>query len=300
MALEPPPSIETWHPLLEGPPTWASGWGEDKEFGPFAEFKVGNVTQRLRWIPKGSFIMGSPKDEPGRFDREGPQHQVTLTKGFWLFDTPVTQELYEAVTGKNPSRFLSPNRPVEQVSWNDAQAFLQELREQITGIDFDLPTEAEWEYACRAGTQHALFAGLIEILGKCNAPALDSIAWYGGNSGVEFDLKDGASAWPEEKQYEFEKCGSREVRQKQANPWGLYDMLGNVYEWCKDGRREYESTPEVDPYGSSEDSAVRVIRGGGWSSLARSVRAAYRSWSSPGNRRNFLGFRCRVREFKHQ
>ncbi|MEZ5939753.1 MAG: formylglycine-generating enzyme family protein, partial [Planctomycetaceae bacterium] len=169
MSAQAPPVIETWHPLLEGPPSWASGWGEDEDFGPFVEIKVGKVKQRLRWIPHGSFLMGSPGDEPykepGRDDDEGPQHEVTITRGFWLFDTPCTQAFYQAVTGENPSYFKSSNRPVEQVSWKDAQKFLEQLNGVIPGLNACLPTEAEWEYACRAGTSEALYTGPIEIIG---------------------------------------------------------------------------------------------------------------------------------------
>ena len=122
-----PAVIETWHPLLDGPPVWASGWGEDEAFGPFVEIKIDKAKQRLRWIPKGSFLMGSPDDEPRRFDREGPQHFVTLSDGFWMFDTPVTQEFYEVVMGENPSRFVSPKRPVEQVSWKVRSSLSREI-----------------------------------------------------------------------------------------------------------------------------------------------------------------------------
>ena len=105
-----------WHPLANGcPPDWASGWGQDR-YGVFVEFTLLEVTQRLRWIPPGQFQMGSPESEPGRYDGEGPRHQVTLTQGFWLFDTPCPQALWEAVMGENPSQFKSPTRPVEQVS----------------------------------------------------------------------------------------------------------------------------------------------------------------------------------------
>ncbi|NQV28875.1 MAG: SUMF1/EgtB/PvdO family nonheme iron enzyme [Rhodopirellula sp.] len=293
----PPPTIETRHPLLEGPPVWASGWGEDEDFGPFVEIRIGQVKQRLRWIPKGSFLMGSPekpKKEPGRNDNEGPQHAVTISNGFWLFDTPVTQELYEAVTGENPSRFVSPKRPVEQVGWEESRSFLEKLNDRVPGLEAGLPTEAEWEYACRAGTTDALYTGAIDIIEYRNAPALDPIAWYGGNCGVDFDLDDGADAKWGKQQYDFEQGGTREVGKKLANPWGLYDMLGNVYEWCDDGLRDYSETAERDPRGPSEASALRVIRGGSWYSLALLVRAAYRRGYSPEFRYYSLGFRCRV------
>ncbi len=112
--------VVTWHPLADGcAPEWACGWGQDAH-GPFVEFSVEDVTQPLRWIPPGRFLMGSPEDEPGRFeDQESPRHLVTISHGFWLFDTPCPQKLWEAVMGENPSRFKNSERPVEQVSWED-------------------------------------------------------------------------------------------------------------------------------------------------------------------------------------
>lgn len=142
----------SWHPLAEGsPPLWASGWGED-DHGVFVEITVGEVTQALRWCPPGRFLMGSPKDEAERFEDEGPQTEITFERGFWLFDTPVTQALYEAVTGETPSHFEGLDRPVEQVSWDDAKAFLDGINERIPGLELCLPSEAQWEYACRAGS----------------------------------------------------------------------------------------------------------------------------------------------------
>ncbi|MBB4268007.1 formylglycine-generating enzyme family protein [Roseospira visakhapatnamensis] len=286
-----------WHPLVNGhAPPWASGWGEDR-FGVFVEITVDDVTQCLRWIRPGRFTMGSPEDEPGRYGDEGPQHEVTLANGFWLFDTPCTQALWQAVMGDNPSEFKSPDRPVERVSWNDAQTFLQRINERIPGLDLTLPSEARWEYACRAGSTTALYTGGIKILGDNNAPALDPIAWYGGNSGWEFDLENGrdSSGWSD-KQYPHERAGTRPVGLKQPNAWGLYDMLGNVWEWCADPWHDsYEGAP-VDGSAWLDDGANtganRVIRGGAWVSNARGVRAAYRVRSHPYDRVNNLGFRC--------
>ena len=171
------------HPLAKGhPPDWASGWGQDR-YGVFVTLTVGDATQRMRWIPPGTFRMGSPEDEPGRWADEGPRHTVTLTHGFWLFDTPCTQQLWDTVMWHNRSRFRSPDRPVETTSWDDAQDFLERLNGRIPGLSLTLPTEAQWEYACRAGTEMALYSGAIAIEGENNAPALDAIAWYGGNSG---------------------------------------------------------------------------------------------------------------------
>ena len=123
--------VAAWHPLIDGhPPPWASAWGQDAH-GIFVAFTVGGVTQHLRWIPPGRFMMGSPDTEAGRFDNEGPQHEVRISQGFWLFDTPCTQALWEAVMGENPSYFRSPDRPVEQVSWDDVQQFLAQDAEQL-------------------------------------------------------------------------------------------------------------------------------------------------------------------------
>ncbi len=287
------PVIDTsWHPLADGAaPEWADAWGQD-EYGVYADFSFAETTQRMRWIAPGRFLMGSPKDEPGRYSDEGPQHAVILSEGYWLFDTPCTQVLWQAVMGDNPSEFPDPVRPVEQVSWDQAQAFIQRLNGEIPGLNLSLPTEAQWEYACRAGSETALYTGDIEIEGERNAPALDPIAWYGGNSGVEFDLEKGwdSSDW-EEKQYPHRQAGTRQVKLKRPNAWGLYDMLGNVWEWCRDGwRDEYEPDDEVDPLWRR--GARRVVRGGSWDDGARVVRAACRRRYSPGSRDDFLGFRC--------
>ncbi|MCP4407942.1 MAG: formylglycine-generating enzyme family protein [Gammaproteobacteria bacterium] len=288
----------SWHPLASGqPPEYASGWGQDS-FGVWVEFTLSGIAQKMRWIPAGEFLMGSPPEESGRWDNEGPRHQVTLSRGYWLFDTPVTQALWEAVMGNNPSEFKSPQRPVENVSWHEAQDFIERINDRITGLSLVLPSEAQWEYACRAGTPTATFAGNLEILGERNAPLLDEIAWYGGNSGVGFDLQDGwdSSGW-KEKQYPQERTGTREVALKVANPWGLYDMLGNVWEWCLDGRRKYRKGNEIDPLESLDGGVERVVRGGSWNYLARFVRSAFRLALVPGVRYDDLGFRCaRVQE----
>ncbi|MCY2962911.1 MAG: SUMF1/EgtB/PvdO family nonheme iron enzyme [Planctomycetota bacterium] len=256
------------------------------------------VVQRLRWIPPGRFLMGSPTTQLGRLDREGPQHEVTLTRGYWMFDTPCTQALWVAVMGENPSQFVNPRRPVEQVAWNDVVQFVRKLNGMIKHLNLSLPTEAQWEYACRAGTTTALYTGEIEILGENNAPALDAIAWYGGNSGVDFELDNGwdSSGW-KEKQFDHDKAGTHPVGLKHPNAWGLYDMLGNVWEWCADGQRPYSAAPQPNPVGPSDHGAPRVIRGGSWSGNARIVRAAYRNQYSPGDQGVSLGFRLvRVQE----
>jgi formylglycine-generating enzyme required for sulfatase activity len=159
----------------------------DDRFGLWAEFTIEPeggepVVQRMRWIEPGTFRMGSPKtetrglardhDERNWFEREHPRHAVTLTQGYWLANTPCTQVLWQAVTGQNPSRFQSPDRPVERVTWIAIQKFLRALEARLHGCRADLPTEAAWEYAWRAGTEAALYTGPIKILGMNNAPAL--------------------------------------------------------------------------------------------------------------------------------
>src|SRR5208337_3266628 len=185
-------------------PEWAEDWGRDP-FGAWAAFQVGGVTQKLRWIPPGKFVMGSPDHEEGRWDDEGPQHEVAIDSGFWMFETPCTQALWEAVMGKNPSRFLGPERPVERVSCEDVKDFLTRNAAMIPGLRLGLPTEEQWEYACRAGSAAGRYGDL------------DQIAWYSENSGGE----------------------THPVALKQPNGWGLHDMLGNVWEWCADAYWEY-------------------------------------------------------------
>ncbi len=261
-----------WHPLADGcPPRWASGWGQDK-YGVFVSFKVGGVTgveQRLRWIRPGSFMMGSPKEDDEAHPGERPQHEVRI-RGFWLADTPVTQALWEAVMGKNPSHFIGdPQRPVETVSWQDCQRFCTALEKQVPGLGARLPKEAEWEYACRAGTNTARYCEELKVKGR---PAtLDDIAWYGTNSEGQ----------------------TQPVGQRLANAWGLHDTLGNVWEWCMDRYGSYAphaSEVQQDPSGPSAGGR-RVFRGGSWGLAAGYVRAACRDRVVPGVRYDDLGFR---------
>lgn len=279
------------HPLRHGiPEPWAAEWGEDR-FGVFMGFAVRSVVQRMRWIPPGRFTMGSPESEAGRREDEGPQHEVELSCGFWLADTPCTQALWQAVMGENPSRFLSPERPVEQVNWDDCQSFAAKLNTLLPGLGVRLPSEAEWEYACRAGTKTAIWTGDLDLRGENDAPALDVIAWYGGNSGhgVEVSNAHDFSNRPNEK-YPHTQAGTRQVCGKLSNPLGLFDMLGNVFEWCSDRVGPYVATPTTDPPGAATGS-LRVIRGGSWLDYARYIRAAHRRGNVPENRDRGLGFR---------
>jgi len=241
----------------------------------------------LRRIPAGSFMMGSPKSELGRYDSE-VQHLVTLTRDYFIGIFQCTQWQYELVTGENPSEFKSGSRPVEQVSYDDLRgtakgswwpaspevdsySFFGRLRER-TGMAFDLPTEAQWEYACRAGTTTALNNGkdITSESGAC--PNLDAFAWYDVNS----------------------KGTTHPVGQKQPNAWGLYDMHGNVWEWCLDWHGDYSTEEATDPYGGCTGSH-RELRGGCWYLTARLCRSAWRSCNLPSDRKNYFGFRVAFR-----
>ena len=253
------------------------------------------VQQRMRWILPGTFMMGSPIGEDGRFEREVQRH-VTITEGFWMFDTPCTQGFWELIVGRNPSIIADPQRPVEQISWDDVQEFTHELNDRVSKESwgrFRLPTEAEWEYACRAGTTGATYVGDLKIFGDANAPLLDRIGWYGGNSGRGYDLDKSYSLEQDfltDRQYPDKVGGTRKVGKKEPNGWGLYDMLGNVWEWCEDWYGEYSSERIPDPTGPSEGT-TRVLRGGSWHSPARYLRSACRFRDAPGLRLSILGFR---------
>ena len=256
-------------------PAWADTFGVDTH-GLFAGIRVGQASQILRWIEPDSLMMGSPEDELGRWDDEGPQHEVTIPHGFWLGRTPVTQAFYEALTGSNPSHFEGDlQRPVENVSWEDAVAFCEQLNGLLPrdgNTHARLPTEAEWEYACRAGTRSALYSGepLTSETGACSN--LDELAWYDENS----------------------KGQTHPVGEKTPNDWGLYDMLGNVWEWCQDEwHGSYEGAPKDGSAWYSEDGEgrYRVYRGGSWANGARFCRCAYRYYWPPDGRNFSVGFR---------
>jgi len=223
-----------------------------------------SIGMKLRLIPAGEFMMGSPETESEREDNE-TQHRVTLTKPFYLGVTEVTQEQYQKVMGTNPSKFKGPQNPVETVSWDDAVEFCRKLSaipaEKTAGHVYRLPTEAEWEYACRSGTTTSYSFGDSES-------ELGAYAWYKDNSGKT----------------------THPVGGKKPNAWGLYDMHGNVWEWCQDWHGDYPSGSATDPTGATSGS-YRVRRGGGWNLNAWSCRSAYRTWLTPEDRIIILGFR---------
>ncbi|HLP25523.1 MAG TPA: TonB family protein, partial [Acidobacteriota bacterium] len=223
------------------------------------EWTIPDVSLTLIPIAAGTFKMGS---ENGNAD-EKPITQVTITRPFWLGKTEVTQAQWAAVMGNNPSNFKGESRPVEQVSWDETMEFCRRLtdRERAAGrmpegYAYTLPTEAQWEYACRAGTTGDY------------ARSLDATAWHSGNSGNQ----------------------THEVGAKQANVWGLHDMLGNVWEWCLDWYGAYPGGSMTDPAGARSGS-FRVDRGGGWVGTALFCRSDYRDWGEPGRRSDMLGFR---------
>ena len=222
------------------PESWASDWGED-EFGLWMAFTYKGVKQAFRWCEPGTFLMGSPEDEPERLDNE-LQHEVTLTKGFWIADTPVTQALWQVVMGENPGRFQGEERPVENVSWDDAQVFITKMNDLKPELKLCLPSEAQWEYACRAGTATSFSWG----------DQIDSsLVNFDGN----YPYNDGHKSEYREQ--------TVDVKELPCNDWGLYQMHGNVWEWCADRYGQYPVRPVTDPIGPKRGKE-RVRRGGGW------------------------------------
>ncbi|MDP8205289.1 MAG: formylglycine-generating enzyme family protein [Candidatus Electryonea clarkiae] len=212
-------------------------------------------------IPSGSFLMGSPSNESGHGSAEGPQHRVQISS-FKMMTTEVTQAPWEAVMGSNPSNFKGTNLPVEKVSWNDVQEFIKKLNRMDPGKEYRLPTEAEWEYACRAGTKTKYYSGSSDS-------DLGRVAWYNENSSK-----------------------THPVGQKEPNRWGLYDMHGNVWEWCEDwyDSNYYSSSPSSNPKGPGSGT-FRVLRGGSWYFNPGRCPSADRSGAAPDFRNHDNGFR---------
>ena len=240
-------------------------------------------------IPAGEFLMGSNGNLAD--DDERPVTRVRIRSAFWMGKYEVTQQQWRAVMRTNPSGFEScgPDCPVESVSWDYVQSFVRGLNAMEGRSRYRLPTEAEWEYAARAGTSTDTPAGNLQIQGERNAPILDGSAWYGGNSRVDYAGAADCLDWAE-KQHLSNSCGPHPVGEKVPNAFGLHDMLGNVWEWVEDRYGEYPGGSLTDPSGPAEGSS-RVIRGCGWYYDARYCRSSNREWVGPDVRISNLGFR---------
>ena len=212
-------------------------------------------------IPAGTFWMGSDDDDSDALVDEKPRHEVEILRSFFLGKYPVTQAQWESVMGSNPSKFKGADLPVEMVSWDDVQEFIRKLNAQEGHDRYRLPTEAEWEYACRAGSETAYYFG-------DDKDQLEDYAWYWDSSGEE----------------------TRPVGQKKPNAWGLYDMHGNVFEWVRDWYGDYIEDFVRDPEGPRAGE-YRVLRGGSWFVYTRFCRSASRSFSKPDTREVNYGFR---------
>ena len=225
------------------------------------EIDVNGVKFRMKYVEGGTFMMGAPGDDSEALDRECPRHSVTLDN-YYIAETQVTQELWLALMGNNPSKFKGDiHRPVETVSWNDCQEFIKKLN-RFTGKKFSLPTEAQWEYAARGGKKSKGY----KFSGSNN---LGDVAWYGE------DLKTGST---------------HPVAQKQANELGLYDMAGNVWEWCQDWYSNYDCFAENNPHGPRSGDN-RVLRGGSWLNSPGICRVSFRNFFNPVNRFDYYGLR---------
>lgn len=260
--------------MLQGDETPAEEWSASfagKESGDLRVIKIEGVPFRFRWAPPGSFMMGSPESEKDRWDIED-LHRVTLSSGFWMLETEVTQLMWASIMEDNPSAFEGANLPVECVSWEDCQKFVAKLNElgfAPAGARFALPTEAQWEYACRAGTT-------------------TPFPWGGVLNG---DKANCDGSYPYGTDVEGKYLGkTAPVGSYSANPWGLFDMNGNVWEWCEDWYGDYPSSGSTDPRGPATGSS-RVLRGGSWFHYARHCRSAYRYSYGVHYRDSRFGFR---------
>jgi formylglycine-generating enzyme required for sulfatase activity len=259
-----------------------TGNRQDKHSQSVITISLPNMPQETKslemvLIKAGSFQMGCPSDERSYIGREWPPHQVTITQGFYLGKYEVTQAQWFAVMGTNPAKGygVGDNYPVYNVSWNDCMAFIQKLNGMKKGV-FRMPTEAEWEYACRAGTTTRYWFG--DAL-DCNdareyGEFFDQYMWWGGNNGKH--------GYP---------MGCKEIGLKIPNPWGLYDISGNLWEFCSDWWRKGKLRgPQTDPRGPTIDQR-KVMRGGAWESHALHHRSADRSLALPGDSGRLIGLR---------
>ena len=218
------------------------------------------LNMKMVYVEGGTFQMGATSEQGSDADSdEKPVHSVTLDS-YYIGECEVTQAQWRAIMGNNPSYFTGDDKPVERVSWHDAQAFCEKLS-QLTGRTYKLPTEAQWEYAARGGNKSHGY----KYSGSNN---LSSVAWYDSNSSSQ----------------------THAVKQKQPNELGLYDMSGNVWEWCSDWYGDYTSNSQRNPHGPSSGS-YRVLRGGSWHSYAQACRVSYRSSDTPSGSGGDSGFR---------
>ena len=229
-------------------------------------FTVKGVQFTMMPVEAGTFTMGATSEQVNPYGDEKPTHQVTLTNNYYIGQTEVTQALWKAVMGSNPSNFKGDNRPVEKVSWNDCQTFITKLNKR-TGQNFRLPTEAEWEYAARGGKKSQGY----QYSGSNN---LNEVAWYTDNSSSH----------------------THDVATKRPNELGVYDMSGNVWEWCQDWYGSYSSTSQTNPTGPTSGWSYRVFRGGRWYDGARNCRSSNRSGNSPGGTYGDVGLRLVLSE----
>ncbi len=260
------------------PATWAIDWGEDN-YGLWMTFSLNKVRQTFRWIRPGAFMMGAAVGDGGQRPWLGKEtgHKVVLTKGFWLADTAVTQEMWENVMHSNPSGFRGDRHPVERVSWNAAQIFLRRLNTLLPGLNARLPWEAEWEYACRAGTDSPFAFGAEITQEQVN---------YNGN--LSCNHGDGGSG---EGMFRRRTVA---VKHLPCNRWGLYEMHGNVWEWCQDyWQKDLSTESVVDPQGP-EMGGFRLTRGGSWACDARFVRSACRDRYNPDYSSGSISLRLAV------
>ncbi len=257
----------------------------EDQYGLYADLNFLGITQRFRWIEPGTFLMGTPDDEPERRDNE-TQHSVTLTQGYWLADTCVTQELWQVVMGQNPSEFKGEQNPVDNVSWQDCWQFILKLKEKYPSLRLTLPSEAQWEYACRAGTTTPFSFG-----DQINSEQVNFRGTAPYNEGEESKFRERTVP----------------VKSLPVNPWGLYEMHGNLWEWCQDhSLREYQSDKSIADPGQQwlenpegEEDAMCPLRGGGWIVLGQHCRSAERSGYQADFRNVDAGFRLSLgAEFK--
>ena len=255
MATSENPQLDLQLPV-DFPYWWCSDYGED-EYGVFMGFTFQGIRQGFRWIPPGTFLRNALEDEREKFVKV-ELHKVTLTKGFWLSETTCSQEMWESTFEINPSRFLGKSLPVDSVTWYEVQDFIKELNSIEKELKLRLPTEAEWEFACRSGSSSAY--------------------WFGNT--LDADLAN---------------CGLRKgkpmpVKSLKLNPFGLYHMHGNVREWCSDWYGNYPRKASADPIGPLGGTS-KVLRGGSWASNAERCRSSSRMGFRPSAKDYLNSFR---------